>query len=73
MIRFLLSLYVLIIILDVVLSYFPRYRYDQWVINIKKMANFSLNPVRRILPPNLSFDFSPLVVILLIFLLKMLW
>ncbi len=73
MIRFLLDIYILIIIFDVVLSYFPRFRYDQWVMNIKKMANFSLIPARRVLPPNLSFDFSPLVVISLILLLQMLW
>ena len=64
MIRFLINVYILILIIDAVVSYAPdlkRYPAVQW---INKIANYSLKHVRKYMPSDLPFDPSPLVVIL---------
>lgn len=66
MIRFLLNIYIFIIIADAMVSYMPQYKNHEYVRFIRKLAEYTLNPVRRNLPSGLPFDFSPLVVILLI-------
>lgn len=73
MIRFLLDLYVYVIIIDAILSFFPDLRRHQAVIYLRRAADFTCAPVRRLLPRDLPLDFSPIVVILAIYLLKALW
>ncbi len=71
--RYLIELYLIVIIVDSILGYFPQYRGKTWALKIKQAADFSLNPVRKVLPPDLPFDFSPLVVILGLNLLMLLF
>lgn len=66
MIRFLLGIYIGIIIIDVILSYVPQYRNNEFAKMIRKLSEYSLGPVRRVLPNDLPFDISPLIVIILI-------
>ena len=66
MIRFLLNLYIFILMIDFVLSFMPQFKNHEYTKLVKKAADYSLNPVRKILPKDLPFDFSPLVVFLLI-------
>ena len=73
MIRFLINLYIYIIIADSLLSYVPQYQEQEWAKAIKRFANYSLKPVRDILPKDLPMDFSPLVVIILLQILMSLW
>jgi YggT family protein len=73
MIRFIISLYIWLLIIDVVLSYLPQFRHQPWVKNIKKVADFSCAPIRKIMPPDLPFDFSPMVVIILLNFIMWLW
>jgi len=73
MIRLVLNLYVYILIADAILSYFPNIRHQEWVRFIKRLADFTLNPIRRYLPQDLPFDVSPIIVIILLQLLKLLW
>ncbi|WP_164848223.1 YggT family protein [Halobacteriovorax sp. HLS] len=73
LIRVVIELYILLLIIDIVLSYLPQYRRNSWVMKINKFANYTCNPVRRYMPPDLPFDFSPLIVILILTLLKALW
>jgi YggT family protein len=73
MIRLILKLYIFIIILDTILSYLPQFRYQKWAQWIKKAADYSLAPVRKILPPDLPIDPSPLIVIVIITILMALW
>lgn len=73
MIRFLLHMYILLLIVDVVLSFFPQVRAHQATVMIRKAADFSCRPIRRLLPADLPFDFSPLVVIIGIQLIIALW
>ena len=73
MIRALLDFYILILIVDAILSYVPSMRRQIWAQKIKKVADFTCAPIRRYLPPDLPFDVSPLVVIVLIKLIQALW
>lgn len=74
MIRFLLNLYMFIIIADAILSYMPQYHNEDWAKIIKKLANYSLNPIRKILPANdLPVDIAPLIVILILQIIPALW
>ncbi len=73
MIRFLINVYTWIVIADVVLSYVPQYQNQPWAKIIKKLAGYSLNPVRKLLPQDLPFDFSPVVVLIILQLLPGLW
>lgn len=73
MIRFLIYLYIYVLIVDALLSYFPQYQNKPWSRTIKKLANYTLEPVRKILPSDLPFDVSPIIVIILLNLLPKLW
>lgn len=73
MIRTLLDIYIIVLIADAVLSFFPQVRHQQVVVGIRQAADFTCRPVRRLLPPDLPFDFSPLIVILAIKLIEVLW
>lgn len=73
MIRLLIDLYIGVLIVDTILSYFPQYRFKPWAIKIRTFADYSCIPIRRYLPKDLPFDFSPLVVIVILNILKMLW
>lgn len=73
MIRFLINIYTWIVLADVVLSYVPQYQHQQWAKTINKLAGFTLNPVRKILPADLPFDFSPIIVLIILQLLPALW
>ncbi|MDD0853842.1 YggT family protein [Halobacteriovorax sp. GB3] len=74
MIRALIDLYILILFVDVILSYIPQYRRTVWGLKVKQVSDFTCAPIRRILPQHdLPFDFSPLIVILGLKLIEALW
>ena len=72
-IRSLLALYMIALIIDAVMSYFPDLNKHQWRMYLRKVCDYSCDPIRKKLPPNLPVDISPVVVILLIELFKLLW
>lgn len=73
MIRSLLDLYILLIIADVIISYFPSVKFQPWARNLHKIAEYTCRPIRKILPRDWPIDASPLIVILAINLIKLLW
>ncbi len=74
MIRLLLGIYTWIILVDGIIDMFlPQYRNAQWAQTIKRLANYTLNPIRKVLPSDLPFDFSYLVVLLILQLIPALW
>ena len=73
MIRFIINLYIYILIADVILSYVPQYANEPWAKFIAKMAGYTLDPIRKILPKEIPFDISPLIVILALQILPSLW
>jgi YggT family protein len=72
-IRTLLQLYIYALIFDAILSFFPETQKYRWRLQLKKICDYTCNPIRKVLPPNLPFDFSPILVILIINLLMFLW
>lgn len=73
MIRILIKIYIFLLILDSILSYLPQYQNHPWAKMIKRGANFTLDPIRKVLPRDLPFDLSPLVVILILNVIMALW
>jgi len=67
MIRFLLKLYTILLMIDAILSFFPQTNKFAWRQKLKKISDYTCDPVRRFLPLGLAFDFSPIVVIFLIY------
>ena len=73
MIRFILKIYIYLIILDAIMSYFPQYQNRPWVKSLKQITDFTQNPIRKLLPADLPFDVAPLIVIFLLNLIMLLW
>ncbi len=69
-----LSLYIYLVILDTILTFIPKWEKENWRLKIRDWSNYTLNPIRnKIEILKLPIDISPLVLILLIQLLKILW
>ncbi len=73
MIRVLINLYIIVLIVGAILSYLPQVRHYKWAMYIRKISDYTLNPVRRYLPKDLPFDFSVIIVIILLKLIEELW
>ncbi len=73
-VRIILNLYIIVIIMDGILSFFPDFKAQDWRVKLKKLSDLSCGPIRRQLPNmHLPIDPSPLIVILLIQIFKILW
>jgi YggT family protein len=73
MIRALIQLYIFVLIIDVFLSFLPQLRGQSWAKAIRKAADLTCAPIRKVMPPDLPFDFSPLIVIMAFQLIRFLW
>ncbi len=72
-IRTILEIYIYALIFDAIFSFFPDLMKHKWRQKHKEICDYTCNPIRKRLPPHLPFDFSPLIVILLINFLMFLW
>jgi uncharacterized protein YggT (Ycf19 family) len=72
-IRTLLDVYIYVLIFDAIFSFFPDLMKHNWRRQHKRICDFTCNPIRKRLPMHLPFDFSPILVILLINLIIFLW
>ena len=67
MISALIDIYILILIVDAILSYLPQYKGHPFTVRIKQLSDFACEPVRRVLPPNeIPVDISPFIVIIIL-------
>jgi YggT family protein len=66
MIHALLQLLIYVIIVDVLLSYFPQFRSQKWAELVHKVADVPQKPIRELLPEGLPLDPAPMIVIILI-------
>lgn len=74
LIRALIDIYILILIIDVILSYLPQYKGHPFSVKVKLISDFSCAPVRRLLPKlDIPFDVSPMIVIFCLKILEVLW
>jgi YggT family protein len=63
LINFILQSYIFILIADTIFSYLPQWHFKAPVRFIKKLADFSLAPIRKKLPEEIPIDLSPLIAI----------
>jgi len=73
MIRIIINLYIYVIILDAILTFFPQYRAQEWAKIIRKAADLTQKPIRKYLPKDVPWDPSPLIVIIILQLVIALW
>lgn len=73
LIAYLMKLYIIVIIVDFVLSYIPSMKNNGVAQLIRGISEPSLKPVRKFLPKDLGFDASPLVVVILLLIVLRLW
>lgn len=73
MIRFLIDVYILLIIIDAILSYIPQLRQHQVVGYIRMIAEYPQRPIRKFMPQGLPLDPSPIVVIILLKIFVAIW
>lgn len=66
MIHALLQIYIYLIIADVILSYFPQTRGQEWAKTLHKITDAPQKPIREMLPAGMPLDPSPMIVIILI-------
>lgn len=69
MIHYLLQIFIYILIIDVILSYFPQLRSQEWARRLHQIADIPQKPIREMLPQNLPLDPTPMILIVLIQLL----
>ena len=73
MFRFLLYVYMLLLLIDFVVSMFPSLKYQPWAKKISSLTEPSCSIFRKYLPKDLAVDFSHFIVIGAILLLMALW
>lgn len=73
MIRGLINIYIIITIAEAILSYVPQVKSQQWYKTLKQITDATQAPIRKVLPQDIPVDLSPLIVIFLLNLVKILW
>lgn len=73
MIRFFLYCYILLLMIDFVVSMFPKLRNESWAKNINSLTEPVCVPFRKMLPKELPIDFSHFLVVGIILLIMKLW
>jgi uncharacterized protein YggT (Ycf19 family) len=63
MIRFIIKLYIFLLLVDALLTFFPETMKYKWRVQLKKLCDKACDPIRRKLPPSLPFDFSHLLIV----------
>ncbi|MBY0518066.1 MAG: YggT family protein [Bacteriovoracaceae bacterium] len=68
MIQLVIDLFILLTLVDTVMSFIPdpKNRRHPAVMWLRKIVDVPQKPIRQLLPPNIPFDPSPLVVILVL-------
>jgi YggT family protein len=68
MLHALINIFILMVLADAVISFVPNPNVQRHpvVIQLRKIVDVPQRPIRQLLPPNIPFDPSPLVIILLL-------
>jgi len=72
-IRFALTLYMIVVILDVALEFLPKYKDNKYAKYIAQFSAYTVNPIRKFLSPDVPYFASHALVVVLIYLLKVIW
>ncbi len=66
LIHSLLQIFIYILIIDVIMSYFPQMKSQKWAQTLHKIADAPQKPIRDLLPRDLPLDPTPMILIILI-------
>lgn len=66
----LINLLILLVFLHAVGSWIPKVRESKFYEKLNSLISPLLNPIRRVLPPTDGLDFSPLVLLFILYLIK---
>ncbi len=68
MLHALINIFILMVLVDAVISFVPNPNVQRHpvVIQLRKIVDVPQRPIRQLLPPNIPFDPSPLIIILLL-------
>lgn len=64
MIDAILQIFIYLTILDAVLSYFPELRAQKWYRELHRIVEVPQKPIKKMLPPGMPLDPSPIIVII---------
>lgn len=66
MLHALINIFILMVLVDAVISFVPNPNVQRHpvVIQLRKIVDVPQRPIRQLLPPNIPFDPSPLIIIL---------
>jgi len=66
MIQGILQAFIYLLIIDVIVSYFPDLKSQGWAQKLRMITDIPQKPIRDLLPKNLPFDPAPMILIFLI-------
>ncbi len=66
----LINLLILLVFIHAIGSWIPKVRESRLYEQLNSLIAPLLNPIRRVLPPTGGFDFSPLVLLFILYLIK---
>jgi uncharacterized protein YggT (Ycf19 family) len=68
-----LELLSLLVFTNAFISFFPELRANSWAVKLNKLVEIPLAPIREMLPKNMILDPSPMILIMMIQMLKILF
>jgi YggT family protein len=66
MIHGLLQIFIYLIIIDIILSYFPQMMSQKWARELHRIMEIPQKPIRELFPRDLPIDPAPIILIILI-------
>jgi len=68
MLHALINIFILMVLVDAVISFVPNPNVQRHplVLQLRKIVDVPQRPIRQLLPPNIPFDPSPLIIILVL-------
>jgi YggT family protein len=68
MLHVLIDIFVILVVIDAIVSFVPNPEVKRHpvVIQLRKIVDVPQKPIRQLLPPNIPFDPSPIILILLL-------
>lgn len=66
----LINLHIILVLLHAIGSWIPQIRESRFYEKLDSLISPILNPIRKVVPPVGGFDFSPLVFLFILYLIK---
>ncbi|MCY0867584.1 MAG: YggT family protein [Aquificaceae bacterium] len=66
----LINLLIVLVFLHAIGSWIPQVRESKFYVSLDTFISLLLDPIRRVIPPVSGLDFSPLVLLFILYLIK---